>query len=1095
MNRLYAKLAAAVLGCAVCMPVGAQPVVEGLTETGEGTLRTERVLTYGDWYGATTEHLPTLITTYFYTADGQLARMLSGRYQLGDSESTPEVEKRGDVKPENFTIYDYNENGVLWRVRERKYGAVDGYYSGWKEESVKELYTFDAEGRKLTGKKDRDNFTYAWEGNRMVEETDITDNGTWIYTKRFSDFVEGTDDCPQYVLQTGTYSNYILTQEYDAAHRLVKTMTYKITNAEKDENGKIIGGEKGDLYQQQEWTYDESGAIAQYISYYWNSGTGELVPDCKDEYVWSDEEGGTVLTTYRYASGKWAVFGSPKVYIKARYNEAPAVTDLALTTVADLPNTVYVQFTTPEGMPEGTKWNVYRNGILQGEAQLLQGMMSFTDKEVANGKWDYFVQAESDGTEGVAYVSNIVEREFDTELPAVTNITCLESGKLNGKYAFRLTWQAPDSRFVVRGYNVILNPKSYDPNPPAQNATLITEPNYLLTMTDYNELENTVIVEAVYNIGFVKSEPVTFTLDANHTITSTATKQTKAIYTYGDVLGEAGGSTPSKVETFYYDATGRLVRSLLGGYQLGDDLDTPEVETGATVLPVSYNIYDYDENGRLSQVRKREYGVFSGYDRAWNQKIIITEAYEYDEAGHVVSRLQDAAQLYEYTWEGDNAITEKKYAVSGTAKNALYTMTFADFVEGMANLPQSALKVSANANATANNRVYEMKYDAAGHMIERTEYKYGSNVVKDENGVVIAADKGQPYIGETWIYDENGTLVQYEKSQWKTSAGALVPALRKVYTPMARGTREESYTYTVMAGTEAWTKSGLTTETVESEFFHETAPGTLTLADVEGEPNTVQISCARPAVSFGEAPVFEVYRNGCKVGVATDEEGVLTYTDHEVLNGDWDYFIKAAAPTEGVEYFVSEVAEKTFDTELPVAQNIHFPINGKDEAGNYCLTVAWDAPETDLAIKGYNVYSNIKAITANPAPDNGVTPLDNTTRSYDYQWFSVMSLENTFCVEVVYNIGKVKSENVPVTLNTTPVGITLVEKNGALSYADGWVYVAGEYAWLDVYSTGGSLVRRYIGGSSHDLSALPAGVYLLKLQGAEGMQVLKIVKK
>ena len=1079
------------MGSAVCLSVGAQ-------STGNepaGTSRTERVLTYGDWYGATTEHLPTLITTYFYTADGKLARTLSGRYQLGDSETTPEVEKRGDIKPESFTIYDYNENGVLWRVRERKYGAVDGYYSGWKEESVKEVYTFDAAGHKLTGEKDRDNFTYTWEGDRLVVETDTTDNGTWIYTKRYADFVEGTDDCPQYVLQTGTYNNYILTHEYDAAHRLVKTMTYKIANAEKDENGQIIGGEKGDLYQQQEWTYDESGELQLYLSSYWNSGTGELVPDCKDEYVWSDEEGGTVLTTYRYASGKWAVFGSPKVYVKASYNDAPTVTNLSLTTVADLPNTVYVQFTAPEGMPEGTKWKVYRNGVLQGEAQLLQGMMSYTDQEVANGKWDYFVQAEFGEPAGVAYVSNIVEREFDTELPAVTKITCLESGRIDGKYAYRLAWQAPDTYFVVKGYNVILNPKSYDPNPPAQNETLITEPNYLLTMTDYDQLENTIIVEAVYNIGFVKSEPVTFVLNPNNYISSTTEKKKSAVYTYGDVLGNTGSSTPSKVENFYYDATGRLVRSTLSGYQLGDDPDTPEVEHAGSIMPMSYNIYDYNEDGRLSRVRKREYGVFSGYDRAWNEKFTTVESYEYDDAGHIISCVQDIAQMYEYTWEGNNILTEKKYAISSTAKNALYTMTFADFVEGKTNLPQSALKVSANANATANNRVYEMKYDAAGHMIERTEYKYGSNVVKDENGVVIAADKGQPYIGETWTYDAAGRLVQYEKSQWKTSAGALVPSVRKVYTPIARGTREESYTYTVMDGTEAWTKSSLTTETVESEFFNETAPGTLTITDVADEPNTVQISCAYPSFNFSKVPTFEVFRNGYKVGVANYEEGTLTYTDKEVLNGEWDYFVKAVAPTEGVEYLTSNVAEKTFDTELPMAQNIHFPINGKDAAGNYCLTVAWDAPETDLAIKGYNVYSNIKAVTANPAPDNGVTPLDNTTRSYDYQWSSVTSLENTFCVEVVYNIGKVKSDNIPVTLSAEPVGIVAVENNNGLSYADGWVHVAGAYTCLDVYSAGGALVRRLAGGLRHDLSTLPAGVYLLKLQGAGETKVLKIVKK
>ena len=37
-------------------------------------------LTYGDWMGATTEHLPTLITTNYYDADGRKAAAAMDEY-------------------------------------------------------------------------------------------------------------------------------------------------------------------------------------------------------------------------------------------------------------------------------------------------------------------------------------------------------------------------------------------------------------------------------------------------------------------------------------------------------------------------------------------------------------------------------------------------------------------------------------------------------------------------------------------------------------------------------------------------------------------------------------------------------------------------------------------------------------------------------------------------------------------------------------------------------------------------------------------------------------------------------------------------------
>jgi hypothetical protein len=167
-------------------------------------------LTYGDWMGATTEHLPTLITTNYYDADGRKAAVFSGRLQLGDSETTPEVEQEGDIRPETFSIYEYSKTGKLLNVYLRKYRAIYGKYSGWDEASIVEWYKYDEKDRPIKGKKDSDNFTYEWSGDTLVAETDTTDRGTWEYTKRHSDFVPGTKDCPRRTFQTGKYNNYII---------------------------------------------------------------------------------------------------------------------------------------------------------------------------------------------------------------------------------------------------------------------------------------------------------------------------------------------------------------------------------------------------------------------------------------------------------------------------------------------------------------------------------------------------------------------------------------------------------------------------------------------------------------------------------------------------------------------------------------------------------------------------------------------------------------------------------------------------------------------------------------------------------------------
>lgn|GEM_PF-5237690 len=1062
-------------------------------ERGMAPVHTCAELTYGDWYGATTEHIPTLITTHFYDSNGNKVVTTTGRYQLGDSETTPEVEEEGEIRPETFLTYKYSPSGKLLQVYQRKYTAINGYFSGWNEGEVIEWYVYDEMDRPVKGKKGSDNYTYEWSGDTLVAETDTTDLGTWEYTKRYSNFVEGTIDCPQYVFQTGKYNNYIIENVYDEHCRKVSSMTYKIANAIKDSLGVILSGEKGMAYMKQEWSYDENGDLMAELKSYWNNGKGMFQNDSKIEYVLSDEEGGTVVTTYQYSIDHWVKFGYPKVFIEKPYQKSGIVTDLSIKEVSDAPNSVTLSFYPPEDVPQNAAWEVYRNGVPVGKTHLSAGKMVYADNELQNGKWTYFVKAIPQDSTMQTYVSNLVEKEFDTQLPAVTNVTCIASGKYDSNFAYHLVWDSPETNLTIKGYNVVFNPKSYDKNPPAYNEELITEPNYVLQLSSYDNVDNTIIIETVYNVGFVRSEPFVFTLDTDNSIAVDFQEKTKAIYTYGDVMGTADASQPTKVEQYFYDAEGKLMRKFTGGILTSDDPDTKEVEKKGDIVPISYLMYYYDELNRISQVKERKYGVFSGYDRVWSDDIKKVEEYSYDDNGKLIGELKDGNFTYEYEWEGDNIVKETKKSLSSSTIKTLYTMTFGDFVPGKTNLPQYALKVAAAANLPAHNRVYEMQYDAKGHLVKKNEYKHGENVRTNEDGVIVAADKGQIAVEETWTY-EGDNMTQYEKKTWKSSADTLVPTSKTIYTHTARGVVIQSYSYTSTTGTEGWNKSAVHTQEVNGFYYKDSAPRDLKITALDSLPNSVALSCRVPAKNYAKDPVYEVYRNGELIGTAIKKAGKIYYEDLYVPNGVWDYYIKVKSFAEGVDFYTTNVVEMEFNTELPIVQNVKFPLNGKDGEGKYLLQVTWEAPETDLEIVGYNVFSDIKSYTKNPSPDNGLYPISADTCFYNFIWSSIMKNEKTICVEVVYNIGKAKTENIPVTLNESAVAVKQIETLSSMKYSAETLYMSGEYDQVVLYSANGVRLGVYQGQKNIPLNHLPHGLYVAVLRTADSQSTLKFIK-
>ena len=122
--------------------------------------------------------------------------------------------------------------------------------------------------------------------------------------------------------------------------------------------------------------------------------------------------------------------------------------------------------------------------------------------------------------------------------------------------------------------------------------------------------------------------------------------------------------------------------------------------------------------GQLVKTRERQYGVFSGYNKAWNE-FEETGSFSYYEDGRIKEDTT-TNRVYHYEYERDNLVKET-YANSRNV--IIYHKYFSNFVEGLVNCPQYAF-ANSPAGLTTNDRIYEYAYDNQGNMVSCRVYKY-----------------------------------------------------------------------------------------------------------------------------------------------------------------------------------------------------------------------------------------------------------------------------------------------------------------------------------------------------------------------------------
>lgn len=1044
-------------------------------------VKTKAVYTYGAMLDGGYSKLPTGVVRSFYDANNRLSRKLEADIMLADSEGTPQVEVAGQVIPKLYSIYEYDAEGRLLKVRTRKNGVFSVFDRAWADYVDAEVYEYDANG-KLVKKTDADYVTtYTWEGENLVEEdVHYAKDNVWSKSIKYTEFAEGKANMPLTALYSDKWSasnSRVYEYAYDEAGNRTLLNEYKVANAETDENGVLVKGDKGNLYMQTTWTY-AGDVMTEEIKGYWNSGKGEVDPSTKVSYTVEGDT--TTIATYQYFNGQWGKFGGIKKSVSGVVDNATSASEVSVTEVEGRVNTLKITAKAPENATsEG--WNVYRNGMLIGEAEYADGVLTYQDEMVTNGTWEYFVQ------QADANISDIATVTLNTEMPCVGNIAC-EKNSLNdkGDYECVLVWEKPNTSLEILGYNVYMDIQDYETNPAPENGMeLLTEPTFTYTQPvkmnadengamSYSDPDHKFYVEVVYAIGKARSDAFDVRLYSEELVLFK-----KAVLTYGDAMGALDDNMVSKAEVYYYDAAGKLQQIVEMEVKMSDEPCPDSTFKVGEWMTSALTTYDYNDKDQLVGTRRRKYGIYSGFNWAWSEYENIG-AFGYDEQGRMTNGSYEANRMHYYKYDGEN-IVQDTYTNSGSV--TIYHKYYSNFVEGLVNCPQYAF-ANSPYGLTTNDRIYEYTYDEKGNMLTCRAYKYdASTIVKDDEGNVINAEKGTPDYEEIWTYNNN-VLVKYEKNVWKQNKNEYVGDSRTEYIPTEQGTRIVSYKYSVGI----WAKSGVQREELMIPF-EGVAASDLKVTPVEGAVNTLQLTANRPAGS-SDTIVWNVFRNGKKIGrMSPGKRNAMEYVDKELPNGTWSYFIQAADPHGETGVNISNLAEGTVFTELPPVTNIQVVKNGYNDVQDYEVILDWEAPATDLEIRGYNMFVDVK--TNNPAPVSGLNPFAET--EYTYTVGNDANKDKSFIIETVYKIGKAKSEVVAVVLGAD--GIEGVTVDDMLLMSGNTLFINGEYRSLEIYSASGTLAGHYSGMNSIDLSALEAGVYAIRMNTGNGILTGKVLIK
>lgn len=537
---------------------------------------------------------------------------------------------------------------------------------------------------------------------------------------------------------------------------------------------------------------------------------------------------------------------------------------------------------------------------------------------------------------------------------------------------------------------------------------------------------------------------------------------------YGDAMGIAGDGVSKRTIT-YYDRYNNPVRSAQYGMftGLGGGQDPWQI--------MYYTKYDYNDAHQLvskhSEFIQLDSEAQGDFHYESNNDTID---YEYDAAGQLVKETTKADGSYiAYEYDEAGQLVKKTTSkpdrfMKNGGKPLISTETYSDFI-GF-DKPQA---IVGDGFSSSDKFWTVVEYDADKHKVKSTKY---SDAGKTEASEV-----------ERWTW-RNDSIVQYDRSY--VYDGEESPNNRIVYECVDGDPHKvREMAYLNVGGT--WRANGLPTVTYYTQMSPDFAVDGVTVSPVEGELNTSVVSFDVPSFAVTDGVVsFDIYRGGKHIGTVGIDESVydgasskmvLAFTDKEVPNGTYDYWVQTVVKNEAtgdsVAYNVSDLLPYTYALELPAVEGLKAEYVDKSDGYNK-VHFTWKEPAARNEALRFR-YDNIYVVGRGQANagDNGIVPI--TDNMYDIYFAS--SVQDVY-VESVYHFGRVCSDTVSVdlaTLGTQSIdGVPVAAGGGKVTIGAGRITVDGVASSVAIYSAGGALEASYSNVGSVDLAWLQAGVYV-----------------
>lgn len=576
--------------------------------------------------------------------------------------------------------------------------------------------------------------------------------------------------------------------------------------------------------------------------------------------------------------------------------------------------------------------------------------------------------------------------------------------------------------------------------------------------------------EAV-GICFAKSTADAVATENNDDEKEVDTRIVKVVETYGDHMGERVGQITHK-KVSLYDGENRLQREATYGLSYTNEW---EIEYFGTCA--------YNEAGQLTMTASQKYGIHDGTDLAFiNNEDTVT--YAYDEQGRLVRETLQAggySMAYEYN-EAGQLVKESKLVPD-------YYNQYEGDEYVMYEITYSAFNAYGQPDSVHSTGMYDNdKYFGV--------YTYDEQGRKTSAHTWTLADTADVKI-ETWTYNDdaaNDTVMVYNVHEWFW--GFDQGEKRTIYTYDNGNVNRTKEQVQTLAANGNWVNESTYTITELSEMNPE-AVATLEVTDEKVvncllQPNSAVLFITLPDAAVTGTMALDIYRHGIlltRLNATDAKDGKLTYIDEGVKNGTYDYYVQTVLVNELLEteeaLNISNVETYTHYVELPVVTDLKCTA-ARMEDGIYYATIEWTAPAdtTGLAFQRYNVM-----LEKMKAADNLETDGQALTWEVNCGYTGKVNLY----IQTVYAYGKANSEMISIDCQAVidAMGIEGAEAEAGVTVRGGIVVTNAE-ADMAVYNAQGALVAQAAGVTALDLNTLPAGIYLVKVETAEGVQTVKV---